>query len=595
MTALIAIEPLISHALCPGLVLFERYEVGQKISDGSVASIYRALDLKTETQVAIKVFDPFRTNDPIARARFAREFETLSRLNHPRIARSLAYERSDELDVLVMEMIEGQGLDAKIARRRLSFDEARDIARSIAEALEVCHARGVIHRDLKPSNIIVHPERGPVIVDFGVASLSSAMTLTQTGAIVGSPRYLAPELIVQHHPDRRADVFSLGAILYEMVGGTPLRDVDSIAELALEQPSLEPPSVAALRPDVPPSLDDIIGRAAAFRPEDRFATAAEFAEALSGRPLDLGRPLDRNLSCVDCNTPLIVELSICPGCGARQRWDLEAGSYSVQLLELSDVRTFGAWLERRHPDRLQLSHRELRLRLRNTPTPIATNVCERSAESITRAVRASGGRAEIIKARRLLGPALTTSTASPAEILAACALHATITVGAGFIAAQAFGASITMLASIPVAVAAIGILAARWWTRRPLLTGLPEPTLHDDATLDFVAAALRNLKSPRARRLASSAVARAAPLLVDTTMRFDDTTRRLILDSLARAIAAAADVDVHRAALDAANEPDVATPTERTEIAVAYDRAAHDSLDACQRIAELVSTAAPEV
>ncbi len=171
--------------IAPGTVICGRYTVKEKVADGAMATVYRAEDRSSDREVALKILDPLRGADPVGRARFEREFEVLVRLSHQGIAHCFRLERDGELDILVLEFVEGETLEARLARSRLSVDEALEITARLAEALGHCHQNDVLHRDLKPTNIILHPERGPVILDFGVAWFTSAANLTRTGAVVG--------------------------------------------------------------------------------------------------------------------------------------------------------------------------------------------------------------------------------------------------------------------------------------------------------------------------------------------------------------------------------------------------------------------------
>ena len=230
-----------------GRELGGRYRIIAHIADGTVASVYEARDLVTNEIVALKVLDPLRGADAVGRARFEREFQLLSQLSHPNIARSLAFQRDGDLDFIVLEHVPGSTLADRLAHGRFAHvEEVLAIATSLAEALEACHAAGVIHRDLKPSNVMIHPTRGAVILDFGIAWFSAAANLTRTGAVIGSPQYMAPELFASSYVDGRADVYAIGAMMFEMLTGRPMRLGSSVTELAARaaQPS---PSVSAMR------------------------------------------------------------------------------------------------------------------------------------------------------------------------------------------------------------------------------------------------------------------------------------------------------------------------------------------------------------
>src|SRR5262245_17112082 len=235
-------ELFVAHSIPPRTVLFGRFEVEAKIADGTIATVYRARDLATSAEVALKVFDPLRGADPIAQRRFERELAALSRIEHPGAARGFDLLHGHGLDVLVLEYVEGESLATRLLRGPLRAREALELALKLADALDAMHRSDIVHRDLKPENIVLHPERGPVILDFGVAWLSSAMTLTRTGAIVGSPRYLAPEAFGASGTDQRVDIYALGAILFECLTGAPFRKAESVAELAAESDNAVVPS-----------------------------------------------------------------------------------------------------------------------------------------------------------------------------------------------------------------------------------------------------------------------------------------------------------------------------------------------------------------
>lgn len=590
---------LSAHALPEGVILFERYRVGRRLASGAVAVVYVADDLVLEQRVALKVFDPLRSADPLSRARFAREFQILTAFDHPGVARALRFEEDPRFDVLVMELVEGDSLRARFERGRLDWAEAVALGRGLVDALEACHAAGVVHRDLKPENVVLHPERGPVILDFGVAWFSSALTLTRTGAIIGSPRYLAPELFRSPDVDPRADVFSLGAILYEALAGRPVRDAESMAELAAQDGPERPPPLAALRPDLPGGAAAILERALAHRPEHRYASAAELGEALAGEGRSLGRRLETRLTCSACETPLVLDLPICPGCGVRADWTLDAGSFAVQILEVDNPRTAATWLRRRYPEQL-VAPRWLERRLGNPPVPLAVGVSERTAESLVAQARDAGCRAEILRARAVLGPALRVPSASPAEILGAAGLHFSAVMAAG-LAISLVGGPGTLLFALPAALGVAGVGAAARYARRPLLEVRPEAA--DGATraaLEEVRDALAKLETTRARRLAAAAVARATPALIDgaggTSREVQEALRRalervkavdryaLSLRARSRAKLRAALASAERAGDEAAVQALEAEIDALTQAGVAHDLAVRDALEGCREI-----------
>ncbi len=221
-------------ALAPG-TRFGVYEVTAAIGEGGMGQVYLATDTMLGRQVAIKILPDAFAADPDRVARFEREAKTLASLNHPHIAAIYAVEKSAVRHALVMELVEGDDLSQRIARGAIPLDEALPIAKQIAEALEAAHEQGIIHRDLKPANIKVRPDGTVKVLDFGLAkameptgalsasvSMSPTITtpaMTQAGIILGTAAYMAPEQARGRAVDRRADIWSFGVVLYEMLSG----------------------------------------------------------------------------------------------------------------------------------------------------------------------------------------------------------------------------------------------------------------------------------------------------------------------------------------------------------------------------------------
>lgn len=597
--------PIISD-LPVGLRLCDRYVIKEKIADGAMASVYLATDETATMDVALKILDPLRGADPVGHARFEREFQVLSRLEHPSIARCFRMERDGDLDILVMEHVHGSTLESRILEGgRMKVKEAATIALSLAEALEACHAQGILHRDLKPANVVLEPARGPVILDFGVAWFSSAANLTRTGAVIGSPQYLAPEAFSSSLVDARADIYALGAILFEMLTGRPVRLVSSVAEMAGENLLQEPPAPSTVRPGISASLDAVVLRALAPRPEERFATAAALAAALRDGRLSAKARLQERLPCHACRSPLILDLPFCPGCGTGVAWKLLPGPYAVQLNEVRDVDGCMKWLLRRHGESLATRRTMVARRLPHTPVPLVVGASFESAEQLVAEAREAGCKAEIVRARAIIGAKLQPAAATPGEMVAAAALH--------FLATSLLGVLFVLMgeawapAGMPGIVAAVGILVAWWYVRRPLLRcSVEDKDASQQSMLDVVRKKLKGLTTDRARKLAAGAVARAAPALEDTAAQ----RQQPVVDSLLKALDSIAQLDAHAAFLmgrsrsrlaaeiaDASARAERHDPTaiedlarleqerkELTEVALAHDLAARNVLEATEAI-----------
>jgi len=254
-----------------------------------MATVYLAQDLKHGRQVALKVLHPDLAAS-LGSERFLREIQIAARLQHPHILPlydSGQIESSDGTTPLlyyVMPFVEGESLRDRLHREKpLPVDEAVRIGRDIAAALDYAHRHGVVHRDIKPENVMLH-EGEAMVTDFGIAKAVSAAgseSLTQTGLAVGTPAYMSPEQASgEREPDGRSDIYSLGCLLYEMLAGVAPFTGPNVQALMMKRFTEPVPSVRATRPAVSPDLDQVVTRALAKDPEERFATASQLVVAL---------------------------------------------------------------------------------------------------------------------------------------------------------------------------------------------------------------------------------------------------------------------------------------------------------------------------
>ena len=269
-----------------GTALEGRYTIDREIGAGGMATVYLARDVRHNRNVALKVLNP-ELGAVLGAERFLAEIQVTANLQHPNLLPLFDSGEVNGLLFYVMPYVEGESLRARLEReKQLPVDEAIRIASVIAGALDYAHRHMVIHRDLKPENILMH-EGQPLIADFGIAlavSNAGGARITQTGLSLGTPQYMSPEQATGDRVvDGRTDIYSLGAITYEMLVGDPPHVASTsqaiIAKLLTEKPA----SVRTRRPTVPPHVDAAIGRALEKLAADRFATAKEFADALEGR------------------------------------------------------------------------------------------------------------------------------------------------------------------------------------------------------------------------------------------------------------------------------------------------------------------------
>ncbi|HEV8357823.1 MAG TPA: protein kinase [Gemmatimonadales bacterium] len=272
-----------------------RYTVERLLGEGGMASVYLARDERHNRPVAIKLLHPELTR-AIGVERFGREIEIAARLSHPHILPLLDSGTVDlgaecpACPYYVMPFIEGESLRDKLVRVRvLPLEEALRIAREVADALEHAHRRGVVHRDIKPENILLSGDHA-VVADFGIGRALDqvgADTLTRTGQALGTPQYMSPEQITgEREIDGRADVYSLGSVLYEMLTGIPPGTLSggSMQSLLARRLAEPPPRVRTANPAVPPAVERALLKALAVERGERFATAGEFAAAITATP-----------------------------------------------------------------------------------------------------------------------------------------------------------------------------------------------------------------------------------------------------------------------------------------------------------------------
>jgi eukaryotic-like serine/threonine-protein kinase len=278
-------------ALAPGTHLGP-YEIMSPLGAGGMGEVYRAKDARLDRDVAIKILPQEMCADPARKQRFEREAKTISGLNHPNICVLYDVGCQDGVDYLVMECIEGETLAKRIEKGPLPLEQLLKYGAQIADALDKAHRAGIVHRDLKPSNIML-TSSGAKLLDFGLAKPASAPAslatltmsapaspVTQEGTVVGTFQYMSPEQVEGRELDGRSDIFSLGAVLYEMLTGQRAfagKSQLSVASSILEK---EPAPITSLRPLTPSALDRTIKKCLEKAPDDRWQSASDLASQL---------------------------------------------------------------------------------------------------------------------------------------------------------------------------------------------------------------------------------------------------------------------------------------------------------------------------
>ncbi len=263
------------------------YVINRKIGEGGMGVVYAARDERLERVVALKTMSSLAGPDETARQRFWREARAAASVNHPNVCQ--IHEIGEDAGTLfiAMELLDGESLADRLRAGPLRLSEAVPIALGMLAALSALHGRGLVHRDLKPSNVFLTPH-GVKLLDFGLARpglsglTSSAPGLTQSGMVIGTPRYMAPEQALGDPVDARSDLFSAGAILFEMIAGRPAFGGATVVDVLHATVHEQPPALTG-SPAIA-AADRVIRRALAKRPADRFATANDLADALRELP-----------------------------------------------------------------------------------------------------------------------------------------------------------------------------------------------------------------------------------------------------------------------------------------------------------------------
>ncbi|MGH3441032.1 MAG: PASTA domain-containing protein [Nitriliruptorales bacterium] len=272
-------------------VLGDRYRLLREIASGGMATVYLAVDEVLEREVALKTLHPHLAGDETFLDRFRREAKAAAALAHPNVVSIYDWGEADGRAYLVMEHVNGPSLREVVRRRgRLSPRETVAILAPAAAGLAAAHDRKLVHRDVKPENILIAESGAVKVADFGLARATAATRQTfGPGALVGSPHYLAPEVVREESVDARADVYALGVVLYECLVGHPPFDADTAFATAMRHTaeSVPAPSTAA---SVPPEFDAIVARATAHDPDDRFHDARALGAALRDAVPDADLP-----------------------------------------------------------------------------------------------------------------------------------------------------------------------------------------------------------------------------------------------------------------------------------------------------------------
>ncbi len=269
------------------------YEILSLLGTGGTAVVYKARDLKLGRLLALKVLPPEIAADRLRMRRFRREAKTALKLDHPNIARIFEVREQSGIHYIALEYVEGETLARKLADGPLSISDVTRFSREVAIALDHAHSRRIIHRDVKPSNIMITPEGGLKVLDFGLAKIKadeeasqeqsfSTDTLTQPGVVMGTVGYMSPEQLLGKELDLRSDIFSLGVVIYNMATGNLPFQGKTLSDQIDRILNSQPEALARFNREVPAKLEAIVRRCLQKEPKKRYRSCAQLVADLSG-------------------------------------------------------------------------------------------------------------------------------------------------------------------------------------------------------------------------------------------------------------------------------------------------------------------------
>jgi tRNA A-37 threonylcarbamoyl transferase component Bud32 len=268
-----------------GQTLGGRYQIGELLGQGGMSSVYKATDPNLRRSVAIKLIHPHLSNNPEFVRRFEEEATGVARLRHPNIIQMYDFNHEGGVYYMVMEYVAGETLQARLKRlnaagRHLPLREALKYTLDICNAAGYAHERGMIHRDIKPANVMLDVHGNAILMDFGIARMVGGQQHTATGAVLGTALYMAPEQIQGLHPDARADIYSIGVMLFEALSGRPPFEADSAMTLMMMHLNDPVPELEPLHPGIPDEVQEIANKALEKDRARRYQSGEEMAAAL---------------------------------------------------------------------------------------------------------------------------------------------------------------------------------------------------------------------------------------------------------------------------------------------------------------------------
>jgi len=262
-----------------------RYQIEELLGQGGMSSVYKAFDPNLQRMVAIKLVHPHLSNNQEFVRRFEVEATAVARLRHPNIIQVYDFNHDGNMYFMVLEFVPGETLQQRIKRlntsgRQLPIEDALRYTIDICKAADYAHQRGMVHRDIKPANVMLDVNGNAILMDFGIARIMGGQQHTATGAVLGTALYMSPEQIQGLHPDARADIYSIGVMLFEAISGRPPFEADSAMTLMMMHMKDPVPDIESLHPGIPHEIKAVMNRALEKDRANRYQSAGEMAAAL---------------------------------------------------------------------------------------------------------------------------------------------------------------------------------------------------------------------------------------------------------------------------------------------------------------------------
>ncbi|MBI9075061.1 MAG: serine/threonine protein kinase [Desulfatibacillum sp.] len=366
--------------LIKGNVLKNRYRIETVLGSGHSSVVYKALDSRSDTHVALKIMDPLFNLDSSTLERFLREVRILQPINHPNIVTAYDVFETKGFHCIAMELV--RGLDGKAYLKKngpMPFPRFLKVTEQLLEALASCHDKGIVHRDIKPQNLVIDDEENMKLLDFGIAKMNTMSDLTKTGTSLGTPEYMAPEIFQKGASfDPRVDIYATGLVLHEFLTGKSLFQAQTLSALFQLHRTGDREPVTSLRSDLPDWIDSVIAKCLEPDPANRYQSVYELQSDLKKNKMaaaHLQKDTEPAL-CNNCRARLVAHVPFCCQCGAFAEAGINPGEYSLIVQECGEQDRLAEFLAKTYK---KVSAKEVKRKLGKPPVLVASGLSKDTA------------------------------------------------------------------------------------------------------------------------------------------------------------------------------------------------------------------------